>query len=135
MPDVVAAVADLRSQPDVNRVWAVGFGSGASLAICAATVDVTIMGVAALAAPAPPLHPAASPRIAYFASAACEHRSGTWEVRGAACEPITCGTVPEDHRGQRNVEHDFSGLQPGSLFFQETQFDFFKKRFCSLMLR
>ncbi|HAZ56566.1 MAG TPA: hypothetical protein DCY78_04980, partial [Acidimicrobiaceae bacterium] len=50
--DVVAAVADLRSQPGVDMVWAVGFGSGASLAICAAAVDEEIMGVGALAAPA-----------------------------------------------------------------------------------
>ena len=60
--DVVAAVADLRSQPDVDMVWAVGFGSGASLAICAAAMDVEIMGVGALAAPADWSDWAANPR-------------------------------------------------------------------------
>jgi alpha/beta superfamily hydrolase len=60
--DVVAAVADLRSQPDVDMVWAVGFGSGASLAICAAAMDVEIMGVGALGAPADWSDWAANPR-------------------------------------------------------------------------
>ncbi len=60
--DVVAAVADLRSQPGVDMVWAVGFGSGASLAICAAAVDEEIMGVGALAAPADWSDWAANPR-------------------------------------------------------------------------
>jgi len=60
--DVVAAAADLRGQDGVEGVWAVGFGTGASLAICAAAVDSGIRGVAALAAPADWSEWAANPR-------------------------------------------------------------------------
>ena len=60
--DVVAAAADLGSQPGVDRVWVVGFGSGASLAICAAAIDDGILGVGALAAPADWSDWAANPR-------------------------------------------------------------------------
>ena len=60
--DVVAAAADLRGQDGVEGVWAVGFGTGASLAICAAAIDPEIRGVAALAAPADWSDWAANPR-------------------------------------------------------------------------
>ncbi len=60
--DVVAAVADLGNQAGVERVWVVGFGSGAALAICAAAVDDGISGVGALAAPADWSDWAANPR-------------------------------------------------------------------------
>ena len=60
--DVAAAAADLRGQDNVEGVWAVGFGTGASLAICAAAVDPEIRGVAALAAPADWSDWAANPR-------------------------------------------------------------------------
>ncbi len=60
--DVVAAAADLRSQASVDRVWVVGFGSGAALAICAAAIDDGISGVGSLAAPADWSDWAANPR-------------------------------------------------------------------------
>ena len=59
---MAAAAADLRGQDSVQGVWAVGFGTGASLAICAAAVDPEIRGVAALAAPADWSDWAANPR-------------------------------------------------------------------------
>ena len=54
--DLVAAVRHLRDSENVGvqvgGVWAVGFGTGAGLAICAAVIDPTIRGVGALATPA-----------------------------------------------------------------------------------
>ncbi|MBH99491.1 MAG: hypothetical protein CL467_02690 [Acidimicrobiaceae bacterium] len=60
--DVVAAANDLRDQPGVGQVWAVGFGSGGALSICAAAVDHQIRGIGALAAPADWSDWAANPR-------------------------------------------------------------------------
>lgn len=60
--DVVAAAADLRRLSAVGPVWAVGFGSGAALSICAAALDAEISGVGALAGPADWSDWAANPR-------------------------------------------------------------------------
>jgi len=60
--DVAAAAADLRGQVSVGRVWAVGFGSGGALSICAAAADDAISGVGALATPADWADWAANPR-------------------------------------------------------------------------
>ncbi len=54
--DLLAAVRHLRNAEEVgvqvSGVWAVGFGTGAGLAICAAAVEQGINGVGALATPA-----------------------------------------------------------------------------------
>jgi len=60
--DVVAAAVDLREQSGVGRVWAVGFGSGGALSVCAAAADDGISGVGALATPADWSDWAANPR-------------------------------------------------------------------------
>ncbi|MGH9243438.1 MAG: alpha/beta hydrolase family protein [Acidimicrobiales bacterium] len=52
LDDVLAAVDHLVSTEPLLGVWAVGFGSGGSLAICAAGRDRRIRGVAAVGAPA-----------------------------------------------------------------------------------
>ena len=46
--DMVAACRFMRTQPEVRDVWAGGFGSGGSMAICAAAIDPEIRGVAAM---------------------------------------------------------------------------------------
>ncbi|HZU73458.1 MAG TPA: prolyl oligopeptidase family serine peptidase [Acidimicrobiales bacterium] len=51
LADLRAAVAHLRSQPDVSGVWVAGFREGGALAVCATGDDRAIKGVAALAAP------------------------------------------------------------------------------------
>ena len=48
--DMLAACAFLRSMPEVREVWAGGFGSGGSMALCAAGIDREIRGVAAMGA-------------------------------------------------------------------------------------
>jgi putative redox protein len=50
--DLSAAVAHLRSQPQIGGVWIIGFGTGGALAIAAAALDPEIRGVAAVSAPA-----------------------------------------------------------------------------------
>ncbi len=60
--DVAAAAADLGSQAGVSRVWAVGFGSGGALSICAAAAADGISGVGALATPTDWADWAANPR-------------------------------------------------------------------------
>lgn len=50
--DIAAGLADLRSQPEVERTWLAGFGTGGGLAICAAAADPRVEGVAAMGAPA-----------------------------------------------------------------------------------
>ena len=50
--DVQAAAVDLLDRPRVDGVWAIGFGTGAALAVCAAARETRIRGVGALAAPA-----------------------------------------------------------------------------------
>lgn len=48
--DMLSACAFLRSMPEVRDVWAGGFGSGGSMALCAAAIDREIRGVAAMGA-------------------------------------------------------------------------------------
>lgn len=48
--DMLAACAFLRAKPEVRDVWAGGFGSGGSMALCAAAIDTEIRGVAAMGA-------------------------------------------------------------------------------------
>jgi len=50
--DTRGAIAEVRNHPLVDRVWAVGFGTGGALSICAAASDSGVLGVAALGAPA-----------------------------------------------------------------------------------
>ena len=54
--DLLAAVLHLRDSDEVGvqvgGIWAVGFGTGAGLAICAAAAEPAIRGVGALATPA-----------------------------------------------------------------------------------
>ncbi|MDP7599029.1 MAG: hypothetical protein QGH55_04470 [Acidimicrobiales bacterium] len=54
--DLLAAARHLRDSDEVGvqvgGIWAVGFGTGAGLAICAAAVEPAIRGVGALATPA-----------------------------------------------------------------------------------
>ncbi len=50
--DIRAAIAALRSRPEVESVWLIGFGTGGALAIDAAADDVSISGVVSVAAPA-----------------------------------------------------------------------------------
>jgi len=52
LDDLLAAVAFMRSQPDVSDVWVGGFGTGGALAISAAARDREIRGVAAVSSPA-----------------------------------------------------------------------------------
>jgi putative redox protein len=52
LEDLASATAYVRSQPDVGAVWLVGFGTGGALSICAASRDESIVGVAAVGAPA-----------------------------------------------------------------------------------
>ena len=52
LDDLLAAVAHLEAEEPVSGVWLVGFGTGGSLAICAAAVRERIRGVAVLGAPA-----------------------------------------------------------------------------------
>lgn len=52
LDDLLAAVAFMRTQPDVSDVWVGGFGTGGALAISAAARDPQIRGVAAVSAPA-----------------------------------------------------------------------------------
>lgn len=60
--DVLAAAGHLLEQEEVGGLWAVGFGTGAALAICAAAVEPRISGVGALATPADWSDWAANPR-------------------------------------------------------------------------
>ena len=39
LEDLLAAAAFARSQPDVDGVWLVGFGTGGALSVCAASHD------------------------------------------------------------------------------------------------
>jgi putative redox protein len=48
--DMLAACAFMRQMPEVRDVWAGGFGSGGSMALCAAAIDLEIRGVAAMGA-------------------------------------------------------------------------------------
>lgn len=50
--DIAAGLAELRAQPEVERTWLAGFGTGGGLAICGGAADPDVVGVAALAAPA-----------------------------------------------------------------------------------
>ncbi|MFP3906154.1 MAG: alpha/beta hydrolase [Acidimicrobiales bacterium] len=50
--DTLGAFEQLHEHPRVDQVWAVGFGTGGALCICAAAIDERIAGVAAMAAPA-----------------------------------------------------------------------------------
>jgi len=50
--DVRAATDWLRANEEVLGVWLAGFGTGGALSICAAAADPTVLGVAAVAAPA-----------------------------------------------------------------------------------
>lgn len=50
--DVLAAATFMKSQPEVHGVWAAGFGSGGSLSISAASIDLEIRGVAVMGSPA-----------------------------------------------------------------------------------
>lgn len=50
--DLAASIAHLRAEPEVVGVWLAGFGTGGSLALCAAGQDTEVRGVAALGAPA-----------------------------------------------------------------------------------
>jgi len=52
LDDLRAAVDHLRATEDVSGVWLAGFGTGGALAICAASEDPEIRGVASLGAPA-----------------------------------------------------------------------------------
>lgn len=52
LADVHAAIEHLRSAHDTAGIWLAGFGTGGSLAICAAAADEEIRGVAAFSAPA-----------------------------------------------------------------------------------
>jgi alpha/beta superfamily hydrolase len=52
LADIRAAVDRLGTQPAVDGVWLAGFGTGGSLAICAAGDDERIRGAASFAAPA-----------------------------------------------------------------------------------
>ncbi|MGH9026681.1 MAG: alpha/beta hydrolase family protein [Acidimicrobiia bacterium] len=50
--DVSAAVGALDERPDVLGVWVIGIREGGTIALCAATADDRIRGLATLAAPA-----------------------------------------------------------------------------------
>jgi len=50
MHDLRAAVRTLAERPDVRGVWTVGFGHGATFALCEAVNDDLVRGVAAIAA-------------------------------------------------------------------------------------
>lgn len=63
LADVHAALAHVRSAHDVSGVWLAGFGTGGSLAICAAASDPAVKGVAALSAPADFADWAADPNL------------------------------------------------------------------------
>jgi len=52
LDDTLAAVAELRDDPQIDGVWVVGFGTGGALSMCAGAADPEVRGVAALAAPA-----------------------------------------------------------------------------------
>jgi len=52
LADLLAAAAFARSQPDVQGVWLLGFGTGGALSICAAARDPLVHGVVASGAPA-----------------------------------------------------------------------------------
>lgn len=52
LDDLLAAVAFVRTVPDVRDVWLVGFGTGGALSICAAAHEVAVRGVASVASPA-----------------------------------------------------------------------------------
>lgn len=52
LDDVHAALDHLRGAHHLSGVWLAGFGTGGSLAVCAASQDDDVKGVAALAAPA-----------------------------------------------------------------------------------
>lgn len=52
LADVQAAIAHLRATQNISGIWLAGFGTGGSLAICAAAADDQVKGVAAFAAPA-----------------------------------------------------------------------------------
>lgn len=64
LADLHRAVAFLREQPDVEGVWLAGFGTGGSLALCAAGEDEQVGGVASLGGPADFEQLAADPRRA-----------------------------------------------------------------------
>lgn len=52
LADVRAAIDHVRSTQSVSGIWLAGFGTGGSLAICAAAADPDVKGVAAFACPA-----------------------------------------------------------------------------------
>jgi pimeloyl-ACP methyl ester carboxylesterase len=52
LDDLIAAVHHLEAEEDLDGVWVAGFGTGGALAICAAVEHPSILGVAALGAPA-----------------------------------------------------------------------------------
>ena len=52
LDDLIAAVTHLETTERVSGVWAAGFGTGGALAICAAAEHPSVLGVAALGAPA-----------------------------------------------------------------------------------
>jgi putative redox protein len=52
LDDVAAAVDHVASLPEVDGVWLAGFGTGGALALCAASIEERVRGVAALASPA-----------------------------------------------------------------------------------
>jgi putative redox protein len=52
LDDLIAAVSHLEATEPVSGVWLAGFGTGGALAICAAAEQPSILGVAALGAPA-----------------------------------------------------------------------------------
>lgn len=62
LADVRAAIDYLGEQPGVDGVWLAGFGTGGSLALCAAGEDERVRGVAAFGAPADFSDWAADPR-------------------------------------------------------------------------
>lgn len=52
LADTRSALAHVAGLQGVTGVWAVGFGTGAALVVCAAAAEPSVRGVAALAAPA-----------------------------------------------------------------------------------
>lgn len=52
LADLQAAVAHVQATEDITGVWLAGFGTGGALAICAAVEEPSVLGVAALGAPA-----------------------------------------------------------------------------------
>lgn len=52
LTDVHAALDHLRTSHHLSGVWLAGFGTGGSLAVCAAAQDQDVKGVAAMASPA-----------------------------------------------------------------------------------